>query len=316
MGCWNGTCNISNMPIFVGDKVVLIPLMRVHNSVVFNACYPTDNFIPIGFPIVGRYNDYGGLEDIEISDVNRGYFDTLNFYFAGREEEEKYRKVKKYDNFEDFVNNVLCCVEGCYVDVSNMDELLKESMIKDNMAEVNYMMVHYDLYQSLMDNMCNRKPYQKEETFEYLLTEKFNSIFMKDVDRVKDAKSMAISMDGRVNKAADMLQKMIIRNMVSELFNKADNFYENRWNYFVEIMIEDESVREELIKCAVDKYIFMVVLSRMRKGYLCDSGVGGQCEETKLHLIMADFIRNQIMKNAERYEDIAKINGVEEYLFF
>ena len=23
MGCWNGTCNISNMPIFEGDKVIV-----------------------------------------------------------------------------------------------------------------------------------------------------------------------------------------------------------------------------------------------------------------------------------------------------
>ena len=316
MGCWNGTCNISNMPIFAGDKVVFIPLMRIHDSVVFNACYPTDNFIPLGFPIVGEYNDYGGLEDIEISDVNRDYFYTLNFYFAGRDEEEKYRKVKKYDNFEDFVNNVLCCAEGCYVDVSNMDDLLKEKMVKDNMAEVNYMMIHYDLYQSLMANMSNRKPYKEEQTLEYLLTEKFNSIFMENLGRIIDAKSMAISMDGRVNKAYDMLQKMIIRNMTSEIFNRADNFYENRWNYFVEIMIEDESVREDLIKCAVDKYIFMLVLSRMRKGYLCDSGCGSQNAETKLHLIMADFIQNQVIKNAERYEDIAKIKGVEEPIFF
>ena len=81
-------------------------------------------------------------------------------------------------------------------------------------------------------------------------------------------------------------------------------------------MIENGDIREELIKCAVDKYIFMFVLSLMRKGYLCDSGCGSQSSETKLHLIMADFIKNQVMKNAERYDDIAKIKGVEEPLFF
>ena len=315
MGCWNGTCNISNMPIFAGDKVVFIPLMKAHDGVVFNTCYPTDNFIPLGFPIVGRYNDYGGLYDIEISDANQGYLKTLKFYFTGRDESEKYVRVREYPNFEDFVNNVLCTVEGCYVDTENMDSV-KSEKFEDNKAEVNFMMIHYDLYQSLMGNMRNRIPYGHSETLETLLKNKFSFVFEDSLDKVKKVRDTIFSMDGHYNEGAKMLFYMYLHNLSNEIFNKADTFYTERWNYFVESMVEDESIREELIKCAVDKYIFMLVLSRMRKGYLCDSGCGSQSAETKLHLIMADFITSQVRKNAERYEDIAKIKGVEEWLFF
>lgn len=315
MGCWNGTCNISNMPIFEGDKVVLIPLMKVHEGAAFNTCYPTDNFIPLGFPIIGYYNDYGGLYDIEISDVNREYFKSLDFYFSGRDEEGSYKKVKEYENFEDFVNEILCSVEGCYVDVTDMD-IVQNDLVKDGKTEVNFMMIHYGLYEALMNNMKNRKPYKEDKTFEVLQTEKFIEEFNKEVNSLVKVKSSVVSNDGRVDKAMQMLYELIIRNLSNSIFNKGNSFYEGRWNYFIESMIEDESIREELIKCAVDKYIFMFVLSRMRKGYLCDSGCGSQSAETKLHMIMAEFIQKQAMKNAERYEDIAKIKGVEEPIFF
>lgn len=315
MGCWNATCNISNMPIFAGDKVIFIPLMKVHDGAVFNTCYPTDNFIPLGFPLVGYYNDYGGLEDIEISDVNRDYFKTLNFYFSGKDENEKYVKVREYENFEDFVNNILCTVKGCYVDTTEMD-LVEVELLSDKMAEVNFMMIHYDLYEVLMNNVRNRKPYGEDETLEVLVTGKFTEDFNKEVDSLVKVKSASISNNGEVDKTMQMLYKLIVRNLSNSIFNKGNSFYENRWNYFIENMIDNESIREEMIKYAVDKYIFMFVLSLMRKGYLCDSGCGSQSAETKLHLIMADFIKNQVMKNAERYEDIAKIKGVEEPLFF
>ena len=29
MGCWNATCNVTNLPIRFGEKVVLIPLAKV-----------------------------------------------------------------------------------------------------------------------------------------------------------------------------------------------------------------------------------------------------------------------------------------------
>ena len=317
MGCYNGTCNISNMPIFEGDKVVFIPLMKVHENTVFNACYPTDNFIPFGFPFVGYYNDYGGLYDIEISDVNRDYFKSLNFYFNDRENKGEYKKVKAddYKSFEDFVNEVLCSVEGCYIDVTDMD-IMQSDLVKDGKTEVNYMMVHYDLYNALLSNMKNRKPYKEDKTFEVLQRERFIEVFNKEFDTLVKVKLKSISNYGEVDKAMQKLYELIVRNLSNSIFNKGDSFYEGRWNYFVDLMIEDENISEEIIKCAVDKYIFMVVLSYMRKGYLCDSGCGSQNGETKLHMIMAEFIQKQVMKNAERYEDIAKIKGVEESIFF
>ena len=46
MGCWNATCNVSRLPIFCGDEIVVIPLIAVSATVTANTCYATDNFVP------------------------------------------------------------------------------------------------------------------------------------------------------------------------------------------------------------------------------------------------------------------------------
>lgn len=72
MGCWNGTCMVSNLPIIHGDKVKLVML---HNpTMVLDAnenpfsssgvCYHNTYLQPAFFPISGEYNDYGNIEDI------------------------------------------------------------------------------------------------------------------------------------------------------------------------------------------------------------------------------------------------------------
>jgi hypothetical protein len=68
MGCWNGTCGISQLPILAGQRVwaFLIGVAGYNDSCGPSGhCYSTDLGFPMTMPIRGRYNDYGGIEDIE-----------------------------------------------------------------------------------------------------------------------------------------------------------------------------------------------------------------------------------------------------------
>jgi hypothetical protein len=68
MGCWNGTCGISNLPINAGDEVVafLIGFYSYNdNPSKSGYCYINDIATPLTLPIYGRYDDYGGIEDVE-----------------------------------------------------------------------------------------------------------------------------------------------------------------------------------------------------------------------------------------------------------
>lgn len=68
MGCWNGTCGVSQLPIHCGDKVKLVLLkksMYIEDSVKGGGfCYSDGLFQPYSLPISGEYNDYGTIENI------------------------------------------------------------------------------------------------------------------------------------------------------------------------------------------------------------------------------------------------------------
>lgn len=61
----------------------------------------------------------------------------------------------------------------------------------------------------------------------------------------------------------------------------------------------------------------------MRKGYLSDSGAGSQSGETRLHIILADFIKEHVKNyaiafNEEVMDEEEKLdeNGTAESLYF
>ena len=81
MGCWNGTCMISNLPIQQGDRIKLVLLRTAISSTrLFNSSgyvYSHDIFTPSFFPITGVYNDYGMIEGVE-EDWN---YQLIELYF-------------------------------------------------------------------------------------------------------------------------------------------------------------------------------------------------------------------------------------------
>jgi len=59
MGCWNGTCMISHLPIIAGDKIKLVILHGI-NIPINNAsayCYSNGLLEPSFLPLTGEYND-------------------------------------------------------------------------------------------------------------------------------------------------------------------------------------------------------------------------------------------------------------------
>lgn len=107
MGCWNATCNVSRLPIFCGDEIVVIPLIAVSATVTANTSYATDNFVPFSFPIVGKYNDYGGIEDAVITEENDKLIRSYEFYKSNGDGTAPY-KVEIGDDMEKFISEELC----------------------------------------------------------------------------------------------------------------------------------------------------------------------------------------------------------------
>lgn len=70
MGCYNVKCCVSNLPITEHDEVVACKLTKVNNRYIIS-----------GFPIHGRYDDYGGIMDGGIGISLDGMFATHKVFF-------------------------------------------------------------------------------------------------------------------------------------------------------------------------------------------------------------------------------------------
>ena len=118
MGCWNGTCGISQLPITAGRKIkAFLMLQSEYSEAIGGAgvCYSTAHFRPWFFPVDAHYNDYGSVEHIT-KDWNSDYMlETFQKWLAegkvrilGHDEAEiNDPQVKKFETLDD----VFDCVE-------------------------------------------------------------------------------------------------------------------------------------------------------------------------------------------------------------
>lgn len=128
MGSFSANCGITNLTIGCGDDCVLLPLIAkkvyengklerksyaVHPSVALFT-YNDDMWEPFCFPIRGKYNDYGGLEDI-IEDDNTK---RLEEYFNLKIQDivDLFTDVRRdvYDSYSKFC-------EVFYVDIKDLE---------------------------------------------------------------------------------------------------------------------------------------------------------------------------------------------------
>lgn len=101
MGSWNGTCGITNLPIRSGDPVaaflIAVPISNIFAGKEYAPAGDYSGFSYIGevmtLPFFGKYNDYGGIEDVEDGFVTKDIMTHFN-----RPENE---------SFEKFINKVV-----------------------------------------------------------------------------------------------------------------------------------------------------------------------------------------------------------------
>ena len=95
MGCFNVACSISNISINSGDPIVLIPLEVAKYAeqigsknlyLIYSRCF----YYPAAFPIKGDYDDYGGIENIEMNEAakfnEKWYQTSINDLWECRED--------------------------------------------------------------------------------------------------------------------------------------------------------------------------------------------------------------------------------------
>ena len=166
MGCWNQTCSLTNLPILYNDKIVVLPLIIHNTSLLDGISYDiNDKCSPICVPIIGTYNEYGGIENIENRDIVLNCLKSFSFI------DNSGNDIIDYSNVEDFLKFVF------------EDNIFFNR--NDCLYKVTYMMFHYDLYQKLLNEICHRKPYNEDLTYRELLSNKITCYVNERVHNAK-----------------------------------------------------------------------------------------------------------------------------------
>lgn len=279
MGYWNATCMASDLPICHNDDVcltILAPTIEVDRE--GPACYPDDRYVAVGFPIIGKYDEYGGIEDYNVPDWHVDFFKRVYKYWTKNsklvdgkwvEEFEKY----EIEDFEEFVRDI---VHGdVYINVPTLG--------KKKLAAV---LVHKELYRRLIYDIAVRIPQEKEHTYCQLHEAKIRA-------SIKYYEQEKANGDILIRFHDVYMQQQKYRN----LSTMADIYLETK--------------NDDIIHGLINYRMWLEVMMLGRKSYCCASGCGSQDVELKLHKIIAEFILERCNKEVEHAVEIGNMEPWE-----
>lgn len=80
MGCWNESCMLTDLPIDSGEKIGTVLIAKISNE--NRHTDPHDVWTPISPILYGKYDDYGGIRDIQ--PMKTPYMTAIAAMDAGR----------------------------------------------------------------------------------------------------------------------------------------------------------------------------------------------------------------------------------------
>jgi len=190
MGCWNATCQISQLPI-LHDTPIRFVLLKQSNR-YSRGCYATDFWDPCLVPLRGVYDDYGSIEKIEECfnfEMWKSIIASSLVELPQGENAYRHPPVKRTDSFSDFLKNLR--EERVYFNVGlSKQALVLPTMIREDVYQYILSIIPFKGYSvkefseqcattlSLIDSMealkgQSDKPIDK---MAFLLTHKSNSI--------------------------------------------------------------------------------------------------------------------------------------------
>lgn len=128
MGCWNGTCMISQLPIHEGQRVKLIPIKKQEHMTLPDAyvCYSDELYKPLPIILEGEYNDYGIIENVT---GNKRQFMSLVTMMSDLTEEDILEKYKENNKIESYIRAVE----------------------RGDIPNLGFVLIHEELFNSLLD---------------------------------------------------------------------------------------------------------------------------------------------------------------------
>lgn len=168
-------------------------------------------------------------------------------------------------------------------------------------------MIHKKLYDSMVREMGNRIPYGQTNNYRDVITAHFEKMLASKKEFLSAACELSEPQGG--TKASALKELMIFqtyREIEQEILCPY-SLHASQWESIAHATIASPN---EIIKPAVEKFLFTHALNACRMGYLCISGMGSQSEETAMQLLIARFIIQYSQTRTKR------ATGVRETVFY
>lgn len=314
MGSWAGTCGITQLPINAGDKCRVFIIVKQDYDYENNGgghSYANDLWYPRGLPLLGSYDDYGGIEDI-VEDLNSkilldGLKNDWVFYKAENEwenscgpndltvcrliEETERDRAKVYDGNSPARSKQL----SDYVE--KMRSGIREPLDKTNLPKdrskrpLGLFFVHEEVYQ----NILAYDPLDAHHTDKGFLYRKRSEILNDDM---KEWYTNGLEV-AKTLKDTDCKLEYLLCGAVSHWNMFSDQrhdppfckgmsyYYDFLKNKMVEgVPYEDPDV-QIVARGLIDYTKFIWAMTEARRAWMPQSGKGSQDNETQIHKIIA-----------------------------
>jgi len=307
MGCWNGTCGISQMPILAGQRIwaFLIGVAGYRDNPSSSGhCYSTDLGFPMTLPIRGKYNDYGGIESIE----------------------ENYNTELILDIFRDTEGDKFPDIETLLNDQVERDSYTfyvedKEERRYIEKFPVGLFMVLEDIALSLKGVRTSYERYCETYPRKHMRQDAryFMKFLVEEAERLKeiygeDMLSDELKDHMLFNSRNDRCEKSSrYDNQFAVVFNDrgfAGAPIYDAWKpyreYIKSLAAQGKTSGkevDELVTDACDLDLVARALSLMRKSWFPQSGKGGQGENYEFYWKLTTAMRRQIKETLKERED-------------
>ena len=275
MGSWNEVCFMSGLPIRYNDDVyafVLMPRENVNQE--GKVCYKDDKYIPIGFPIAGKYDDYGGIESIRTTVVMEEFFKSYEYIAKEMDEDFEDTFVPyKWESLQCLLNRI--SHRSIYVKTADGE-----------MHQMELTLIHKQLYDIMLYEIANRIPYDYHTTIRQLTEDKVK----KHISLVAKNRKELVEQIGQSGR--------LFAKFTNTYFRGNDTY--RFMNQLVDMYLD--TATDSIVQGLVDYILWMTVMNLTNKGYLCITN-GSQNDEHRLLHIVAEFIISHCAEQELRYLD-------------
>lgn len=269
MGCWNGTCMISNLPILSGEEVKLVILTSHKDTVkITNTTgyyYSTDLLTPAFFPITGIYNDYGMIEDIQ---KDWAYDLTLSILKKTYEVIE----VEKKEIVDFDLEHILEGIERGTLKVCEKNDTFKPSPF-------SFVMIRKDIWDGIVQNTKHNLSYwndkRKDNDDYYIDSVTYITRKLEKLNEYIERYKILFGND--FNK--DLIDSSLFFSYEERFFNKPMHL-----NYIMDNM---DVVKNDIIEFTLIK----TFLEYTRKGWMIHPGLGSQSSDINPYLLLCDLVK-------------------------